>query len=484
MSNRSEPSGSNTTMPRTGIRLRSSDSVIKATKENVSVATNFAHIRPVHVEKVNSLLSTARRRLEGPAEPKLEYRGFYHLLIIILFFGNLRVVYKDFIRFGFLNTLKQAGFGQSDFEWAAKIACINSLFWPIALLLEKLAVPAAERARKAQKKDKAAATDDKNPIWGVIAILHYVNAATSITLCSYLTYSKVWHPLAGTIVEAYIIVSFLKLCSFFLTNRDLRRSYINNVRTPELYQKVRYPDNLTARSVAYFTLIPTLVYQPEYPTVPTIRWRVVAGFAAESVVLVMAMWLLSMQMAAPILEHCLVHFHDGDLEGMIEDFFSLLTVNIAIWLCMFLLIFQSGLNLIAEVTRFADRDFYHDWWNAGSLGSYWRDWNLPVSNYFRRHMYVPLRKRGYSQTVAQLFVFTTSAVLHELLVGVATKSFNGVAFWCMLGQVPLIMVTGPLEKMRGPGTTIGNCIFWICIFLGQPTGVIIYYLGWKLRNST
>jgi hypothetical protein len=46
----------------------------------------------------------------------------------------------------------------------------------------------------------------------------------------------------------------------------------------------------------------------------------------------------------------------------------------------------------------------------------------------------------------------------------------------MLGQIPLVLLTEPLEKMRGSGTTIGNCIFWVSFCLvGQPFGALYYF---------
>ena len=41
--------------------------------------------------------------------------------------------------------------------------------------------------------------------------------------------------------------------------------------------------------------------------------------------------------------------------------------------------------------RFGDREFYLDWWNARSIDEYWRLWNCPVHNWFKRHVYRPLR---------------------------------------------------------------------------------------------
>lgn len=32
----------------------------------------------------------------------------------------------------------------------------------------------------------------------------------------------------------------------------------------------------------------------------------------------------------------------------------------------------------AQLTRFGDREFYKDWWNAATIGEYWKTWNMPV----------------------------------------------------------------------------------------------------------
>jgi len=41
-------------------------------------------------------------------------------------------------------------------------------------------------------------------------------------------------------------------------------------------------------------------------------------------------------------------------------------------------IWELILNVLAEVTYFADRGFYADWWNSVSWDQFARDWNRPV----------------------------------------------------------------------------------------------------------
>lgn len=64
--------------------------------------------------------------------------------------------------------------------------------------------------------------------------------------------------------------------------------------------------------------------------------------------------------------------------------------NSVAWVIMFFACFEYLLNILAELTFFADRQFYKEWWNCKELGEYWRLWNLPVHNWFVRHCYNPL----------------------------------------------------------------------------------------------
>ena len=73
-------------------------------------------------------------------------------------------------------------------------------------------------------------------------------------------------------------------------------------------------------------------------------------------------------------------------------------------------------------------------------------------------------------------MFTFSAVIHEILVGVPTHNIIGVAFAGMMFQIPMVAITAPLEKMRGRASVIGNALFWVTFCLvGQPVCVLLYY---------
>ena len=89
-----------------------------------------------------------------------------------------------------------------------------------------------------------------------------------------------------------------------------------------------------------------------------------------------------------------------------------------------------------------------------------------------------------------LVVYFISAVLHEVMIGIPTHVLNGTAFWGMIGQIPLIIMTNYIVYMRDKMfpqqkelfDTIGNFIFWTSFtILGQPTCIMIYYTQWYYK---
>ncbi|PRT53744.1 Diacylglycerol O-acyltransferase 1 [Wickerhamiella sorbophila] len=449
--------------------------------KTLPASPKLIHSKPLHVVGFTSLLSRYRRRpavkcdcgrqLESPG---LRFEGIKHLLMIVLFLGSLRLLWIDSQIKGIRYAFRKAGFQSKDMKYCILLLAMNLVYLPIALIVERIAATSCNPNKQESKLSQCRCK--------MVTAVHILNASTCLIGSSLFCYQFIWNPLIGTICESNTIITFFKLTSYCLTNTALRENHHLGTSGPEYYGSVRYPNNLTARNAVYFWFAPTLIYQPVYPRTERIRWQVFWSLVGETLVGLIFIWMLSLKLAAPILNDTMIHYETGSLQ-LVDDFIKLCAVNITIWLLGFFVIFQSVLNLLAEITRFADRDFYRDWWNAGCLGTYWRDWNKPISNFLRRHVYYPLRSRKVGNLAASIIVFFISAVFHELLVGVATKNFNGVAFFSMMAQVPLIKLTEPLEKIRGPGTTIGNCIFWLSILLGQPTGLIIYYVSWSLKHK-
>lgn len=265
--------------------------------------------------------------------------------------------------------------------------------------------------------------------WRLVAFSHAVNATLCLLVTSLTVYTRIHHPLIGTVSEVHAIIVWLKICSYAFTNRDLRHAMLkgnSKSSLPELYSACPYPRNITLSNLSFFWWAPTLVYQPVYPRTSEIRWLFVLKRLAEAFSLSIFIWLASAQYAAPLLYNSLSKISSLDIASIVERLMKLSTISLIIWLAGFFTVFQSILNALAEVMMFGDREFYTDWWNSPSVGAYWRTWNKPVYHFMRRHIYAPLVGRGWSSSAASMWVFIFSGFLHELLVGVPTHNILGM----------------------------------------------------------
>ncbi|KAF9919282.1 hypothetical protein BX616_009985 [Lobosporangium transversale] len=366
--------------------------------------------------------------------------------------------------------------------------------------------------------------------------LHVLNLSTLLAWPSFMAYFMIYHPFLAMTCLMNGLVLFLKMTSFALVNQDLRAAYIfdtpmeklqhvaavhgltsrggkddektkkhtsnsNNGESDsdnsssnesssstttavEVFQyDVRYPDNITLKNVTYFWFAPTLCYQPSYPRTTVFRKSFFLKRCLEIITCLGMMYFLIEQYATPTLQNSVRALDDLAFGTILERLLKLSTTSVVIWLIMFYTFFHSYLNALAEALYFGDRVFYLAWWNSSRLSEYWRLWNKPVYTFFKRHVYLPMVTSGYKPAVASFVIFTISAVLHEVLIGIPTHMVYGYAFAGMFFQIPLIALTEPLGHWRGRGSGLGNMIFWVSFtILGQPACAMLYYYHWTKQR--
>ncbi|KAK7969342.1 MBOAT family protein [Apiospora saccharicola] len=448
-----------------------------------------------HVAAIHSKVRPSTLSHDSAATPS--FVGFRNLMVIVLVVGNVRLIIENLQKYGNLVCLTCHDFRRQDLILGLVLYFLIPCFLWVAHSIELYAAQQAKasRALAISRGGSSSPTVDQQQVfrimWRRIRWAHGINATLSLTVTSFVVYNYIHHPLIGTLTELHAIVVWLKTASYALTNRDLRHAYLHPIRgelasLPEIYTQCPYPENITMPNLAYFWWAPTLVYQPVYPRTEKIRWLFVLKRVGEAVCLSVFIWFCSAQYAAPVLRNSYDKINSLNFVSILERLLKLSTISLVIWLAGFFALFQSTLNALAEVTRFGDRSFYDDWWNAGSLADYWRMWNKPVSHFMKRHVFSPLVGRGYSFFTSSVVVFFISAILHELAVGVPTHNIIGVAFFGMLLQLPLITITLPLSKKEGPTwKLIGNCIFWVSFTIfGQPFAALMYFYAWQAKYGS
>lgn len=132
---------------------------------------------------------------------------------------------------------------------------------------------------------------------------------------------------------------------------------------------VTYPQNLTATNYVDYILCPTLCYELEYPRTEKIQWvelfwKTLAVFGC-----IFLLTITSEEFILPVLHDSASRLDGVDSfseMGLIlaESISLLLFPFMVTFLLVFLVIFEYVLGAFAELTCFADRHFYSDWWNS------------------------------------------------------------------------------------------------------------------------
>jgi len=241
-----------------------------------------------------------------------------------------------------------------------------------------------------------------------------------------------------------------------------------------------YPHNLTLSNWADWICLPTLVYELEYPRQESRNWWYVAEKTAATFGVIWVMMVISQAYIYPaVLET--VRMKDAGMTLaqrwrefpwiMSDMLFPLLLEQLLSWY----VIWECCLNVLAEVTRFADRGFYGDWWNSVSWDQYARDWNRPVHNFLLRHVYhSSISAFHLSKSSATFVTFLLSACVHELIMLCLFKKVRGYLFMMQLLQLPLVSLSRT-KLLRGRNV-IGNLFFWFGLFVGPSVLTSLYLI--------
>lgn len=240
-----------------------------------------------------------------------------------------------------------------------------------------------------------------------------------------------------------------------------------------------YPHNLTLANFLDWTCLPTLVYELEYPRQPHINWWYVAEKLAATLGVIWTMIIISQAYIYPVVISTVQQKEAGmSLDARWKQFpwivsdmlFPLLLEQLLAWY----VIWECVLNVLAELTRFADRSFYGSWWNSVSWDQYARDWNRPVHFFLLRHVYhSSISAFRLSRMGATFVTFLLSAVVHELLMFCLFKKVRGYLFAMQLAQIPLAAASR-MRWFKGRDM-LGNVVFWLGLFIG-PSLITGLYL--------
>lgn len=242
----------------------------------------------------------------------------------------------------------------------------------------------------------------------------------------------------------------------------------------------KFPSNLTIKNYFHFHSFPTLVYQIEYPRTKKIRW----GYVFEKCCAIFGIIFIMMVVAQQFMLPVIVEAKDVGMSSytvkekmaiMPKLLLDLAPAFIAMFLLVWYLIWDAILNCVAELTCFADRHFYSDWWNCCSWYDFSRLWNRPVHSFLLRHVYhSSLSAYNISKIQAVLLTFALSAIFHEMAMYVLFNKVRGYIIVLQMAQIPFTAIANhPLLRDK---KLFNNVVFWVGICLGPSITGLLYLI--------
>lgn len=452
-----------------------------------------------------SIIVRSRDSLLTTSSGYTNYRGILNLVIILLVLSNARSALENVIKYGILVDpfCWFLFFREGSKHWPALCVALGLSFnILLSLAVEKLIAALFYQAKDADNKWSKEIQGKRREVMVLANATISLNMLACIALPPIAIYTHNTHPISASVALMLVSIVFIKLVSYHMMNfwcRDLKRPEDIQSRTTKsflhyyvppavdfgkhkqqpqdkatrelaLETLAKYPENINVQNMISFLLFPTLCYELQYARTERIRKRFLIKRLIELVVLSQLVIALVQQWIVPTVSNSVTPFRQMQFSHMLERLLKLAIPNHVIWLIWFYLFFHSLLNIQAELTRFADRQFYRDWWNSESVYYFWSNWNIPVHKWCSRHLYLPAIALGLSKCQASTVVFFVSAFFHEYLVSVPLKMFRLWAFTGMLIQLPWARFVSTYFNNH-----FANVAVWMSLIIGQPLCILMYY---------
>jgi len=276
-------------------------------------------------------------------------------------------------------------------------------------------------------------------------------------------------PATGAFVMCETVRLGMKMHSYIMVNNMLRIAKDCDDKDPSVKE---FPGNVTFWDFLRFLCFPTLVYQTSYPRTHHVRYNFVFARMTEVCLCIVYLYAITIRYVLPHAPELI-----GDYKSLLLGIFKVMLPGIGISVLGFFLLLHSWLNAWAEMTRFADRHFYSDWWNALSWSVYYRKWNFVVHNFIHRHVFTELVLLNVNKQVAMWMTFIASAVIHEYVIAVSMGFYKPIMMLMFL--IPGVLFIY-FTKLFGRNSRGWNVFMWSMLIIGHGCLVGLYSRAWHL----
>uniref|UniRef100_T1J8F2 O-acyltransferase n=1 Tax=Strigamia maritima TaxID=126957 RepID=T1J8F2_STRMM len=331
-------------------------------------------------------------------------------------------------------------------------------------------------------------------IWMVMFVSTLILVHISFQVWAYAANksTKVWNKSWLTVYVLYlcaffyfptkyaIILDLTPVCSMIILAEQLRmmmktHSFVRH-NAEKILDKPNSKQCPAMSKYLYFLFVPTLIYRDEYPRTSHIRVKFVLMNFCQVIACIF-------YISVVLIDHFLV-FHDFGLNTctktrVIQAIVSAMVPGTILFFCANFLLLHSWMNAFAEMLRFADRQFYTDWWNSYNFAEYYRTWNIVVHDWLYTYVFRDLALLLPKNRLVPLSsVFIISSIVHDYIMTFTFRVFMPV-FLIMFGGIGGLLFFVPHKGSKQNG----KIFFWTGVIIGTSIMTSLYSIEWYARQN-
>jgi hypothetical protein len=214
----------------------------------------------------------------------------------------------------------------------------------------------------------------------------------------------------------------------------------------KLYHNQLSPELPDLRRYLYFFFAPVFLYRDEYPRLKKtnykrLLWHVGEFFGTQ---------ILALMLGITLLQPYFRLIPTDPVRHLILSLAKCALMGPFITLCIHMSVIHAPYNIWAEITRFADRRFYEDWWVSTSYRTMFKKWHIVIHDFLKYCLQEDLKKVAKFKClriILPVLMIFVSSLGHDYLYLLWTKFFMpSLTLFFLIGGTSVYFLTRRLSS--------------------------------------
>eukprot|EP01022_Parablepharisma_sp_SALTPOND_P008111 TRINITY_DN135223_c1_g1_i1.p2 TRINITY_DN135223_c1_g1~~TRINITY_DN135223_c1_g1_i1.p2 ORF type:complete len:437 (-),score=15.82 TRINITY_DN135223_c1_g1_i1:3389-4591(-) len=253
----------------------------------------------------------------------------------------------------------------------------------------------------------------------VIIVLQHITQSVMFAYCMIVVWKTNWVYSHYLFTGILLSIIFFKMHSYTVTNLEYHEKYIESLKKGIKPALNEYPNNITLKNYVEYLAMPTFVYKSSYPRSPTgfrVSYFLSKLCLALFLIVFFILSVLQIKIYLIFTEYVFPTISEFGHKSFLIMYLKLVLPLGIVFIMSLFVTFDCVCNLFAEITAFADRKFYDDFWNSCTVDEFFKKCNVLIPSFLKKYVYVVLLRKGVHKVIAKYVTLLLSSLLLEMIM--------------------------------------------------------------------